>query len=401
MRFQNVSAAHRGARTGIGPPQGNGSCAPPGQPTGTVLSYRRTPYFQRCKHCCRQPGRPRGGDLRHAPVRFSAPDRPPRRSPGRAAPAPRPAPAPRTTPRGDHPHRADRSSGGPRLRAGAVHAPEPQAAHHHRRGHRGRHRHGEPVGDRRDAPPPPGGGGPRRPLLPQRGAPPPHGLPQAPAGQGGGARLAGRSARAPAGGAVRPVRGVLALPGLRGDRLGPPRPGRLGGGPVLAARLRRSRDRHRGRGRAGHHPPLDRRDSRHRAERRLLRPEGAADLAQRRPRLLAVPAADPGAALLAGVQRRHPDHPLPQPLLPLHERPGSWRLRHLLDRPALGRRPGQRDVALQPHRRRLPHGPRRQDPPVRGGLGRQSGQPSQRQHRPGVPRAGPVRAAQRFGHRHP
>ncbi|CAG7655662.1 hypothetical protein SBRY_70199 [Actinacidiphila bryophytorum] len=288
------------------------------------------------------------------------------------------------------------------------HAPEPPTVRHHRthRGRRSPTAAGRARRCRRRGRAPgsclgPGRPRPRRPLHPQRRPAGPHRLPAAAARRGHRPRLARRPAAAATRGPVRPVRLDLALPGHGQQRLGPPGRHRLGGGAVLAARLHRPGDPHRRRHRAGRRTPLGRRDPRHRAARRLLRPDLAAHLARRRPRLLAVPAADLGAAQLAGVQRRQQDRAAADRLLPLHERPGSRRLQPELGVGALGRRPGQRLLALQPHRRRLPARPRRQDPRRRRQLGEQPAVPAQRQHRPGLPRTRAVRAALAVGRADP
>ncbi|QHY93956.1 Ricin-type beta-trefoil lectin domain protein [Streptomyces sp. S4.7] len=97
--------------------------------------------------------------------------------------------------------------------------------------------------------------------------------------------------------------------------------------------------------------------------------------AERRPGLLAVSAAAPGAALARGVHRGRARRAVRRAVPALHERAGSRRLQLQLGVEALGRRSRHRLLALQPHRRVVPARPRGQDAHPRRQLGRQLPRP--------------------------
>ena len=67
--------------------------------------------------------------------------------------------------------------------------------------------------------------------------------------------------------------------------------------------------------------------------------------------------------------------------------------RRLLAADAVRRQPGERLLALQPHRRGVAAGPGPQDPREHGRLDQRRAQLAQREHRPVLPRAGRVLAA--------
>ena len=185
----------------------------------------------------------------------------------------------------------------------------------------------------------------------------------------------------------------VALVQVRGQRLGRPEgPGgqRLGRTALLAQGLRRPGLRAQGRADHRRGPPLDRGHARQPAGRRLVRPAANKSHPEgERPRRLV---AEHAHAQRPAIVLRNSRDPRVLPFMTKYFR---WQLNYE-DADFLAgywakagrRQPGERLLALQPHRRAVAAGTGREDPPPHGRLEHRRHRLAWREYLAGLPRAG-------------